>query len=184
MKITEENFASQLRKRNEKALEYVIDNYGWIIKSIVRKDLYNLKSHQEECINDILLGIWNNIFSFDENKNSFKNWVAGISKYKTVDCRRKYLKDLENENIDYMQIASEDDAYKEVTKKEIDKDLDELLNCLKTEDKDLFIKLYVEEQEIDEISKETGLKREVIYNRISRGKRKLKKMFDIIESRG
>lgn len=184
MKITEENFIAQLRKRNEKALEYVIDNYGWVIKSIVRKDLYNLKNHQEECINDILLGIWDNIFSFDENKNSFKNWAAGIAKYKTVDCRRKYLRDLENEDIDCMQIAAEDDAYKEVTKKEIDKDIDKLLNCLKKEDKDLFIKLYVEEQGVEDISKETGLKREVIYNRISRGKRKIKKMTDITENRG
>ncbi|HBN28644.1 MAG TPA: RNA polymerase subunit sigma-70, partial [Clostridiaceae bacterium] len=50
--------------------------------------------------------------------------------------------------------------------------------------KDLFIKLYVEEQGVEDISKETGLKREVIYNRISRGKRKIKKMTDITENRG
>lgn len=184
MKITEGNFVLQLRNRNEKALEYVIDNYGWIIKSIVKKQLYNLESHQEECINDILLGIWNNISSFDENKSTFKNWAAAISKYKTIDCRRKYLRDLENENIDYIEIAAKDDVDKEVTKKEIDKDLDELLNCLKKQDKELFLKLYVEEQEVDSISKEIGLKKEVIYNRVSRGKRKLKRMFNIIESRG
>ncbi|HCL50620.1 MAG TPA: RNA polymerase subunit sigma-70, partial [Clostridiaceae bacterium] len=70
------------------------------------------------------------------------------------------------------------------TKKEIDKDIDKLLNCLKKEAKDLFIKLYVEEQGVEDISKETGLKREVIYNRISRGKRKIKKMTDITENRG
>lgn len=184
MKITEDNFVLQLKKRNEKALEYVIDNYGWIIKSVVKKHLYNLESHQEECINDILLGIWNNIYSFDENKSTFKNWAAGISKFKTIDCRRKYLRDLQNENIDYVEIAAEDNAYKEVTKKEINKDLDELLSCLKNEDKELFLKLYVEEQDINYISKQTGLKKDVIYNRVSRGKRKLKKMFNIIESRG
>jgi RNA polymerase sigma-70 factor (ECF subfamily) len=184
MKITEENFILQMKNRNERALEYVIDNYGWIIKSIVKKHLYNLESHQQECINDILLGIWNNIDSFDQEKNTFKNWAAGISKYKTIDCRRKYLRDLENKNIDYVDIAVEDDVHKEVTKKEIEKDLDELLNCLKNEDKELFLKLYVEEQDISHISKETGLKREVIYNRLSRGKRKLKKMFNSIESRG
>ena len=67
MKIDEENLIIQLRKKNEKALDYVIDNYGWVIKSIVFKHLYNLKSVQDECINDVLLGIWNNIGSFDEN---------------------------------------------------------------------------------------------------------------------
>lgn len=184
MKITEKNFVLNLKKKNQKALEYVVDNYGWIIKSVVKKHLYNLESHQEECINDILLGIWNNIYSFDEHKSTFKNWIAAISKYKAIDYSRKYIRDLKNENIDYIKIVEEDNVYKEVTQKEIDEDLDELLNCLKNEDKKLFLKLYVEEQGIDSISKEMGLKRDVIYNRISRGKRKLKKMFNIIESRG
>ena len=45
MKINEENFIIQLRRKNEKALDYVIDNYGWIIKSIVKKHLYNFVEH-------------------------------------------------------------------------------------------------------------------------------------------
>ncbi|EHI99351.1 RNA polymerase sigma-70 factor [Clostridium sp. DL-VIII] len=52
MKIGEGNFVKQLRKKNEKALDYVIDNYGWIIKSIVKKHLYNLSNAQ---IKDIIL---------------------------------------------------------------------------------------------------------------------------------
>lgn len=181
MKITESNFVSRLKGRDEKALEYVIDTYGYLMKSIVKKHLYNLESHQDECINDILLGIWNNIFSFDENKNSFKNWVAAISKYKTIDYRRKYIKDLETENIDDIKIIADDDVFQEVIEKDLNKDLDELLNCLRNEDKNLFIKLYVEEQEISHISKETGLKRDVIYNRLSRGKRKLKDTLRLVE---
>lgn len=182
--MTEDNFVLHLRKRNEKALEFVIDNYGWIIKSIVKKHLYNLESHQEECINDILLGIWNNINSFNEKKSSFKNWLAGIAKYKTIDYRRKYLKDLKNENIDYLKSVAENDVFEEVMIKNINNDLDELLDCLNSADKKLFLKLYVEEQDIRCISEETGLKRAVIYNRISRGRKKLKKMLNIIEGRG
>ncbi|WP_053955004.1 sigma-70 family RNA polymerase sigma factor [Inediibacterium massiliense] len=183
MKITEENFILQLKNQNEKALEYVIDHYGGLIQSIVKKHLYNLQSYQEECVNDILLGIWNNIYSFNESKSTFKNWVGAISKYKTIDFRRKYLKDLKNQNIDYVEISIEDSTLKAITKEELNKDLEELLNCLKDEDKKLFLKLYVKEQEVNEISKETGLKKDVIYNRISRGKKKLKRMFHIIESR-
>ena len=164
MKITEENFVLQLKNKNEAALEYVIDNYGGIIKSIVRRHLYNLESHQEECMNDILLGIWSNIHSFNENKNTFKNWVAAISKYKTIDYRRKYLRDLKNENIEDMNISDGYDVFKEVTKKDIGRDLDSLLSCLKSEDRDLFIKRYVEDMEIEQLSRNTGLKREVIYN--------------------
>lgn len=184
MKIDESNFISQLRNKNEKALDYVIDSYGWIIKSIVKKQLYNLQSVKEECINDILLGIWNNIDSFDESKNEFKNWVAGIAKFKSIDYKRKYLKSLGYENIDDLEIGVPDTTHEEVTKNELDDDIKDMLNCLKERDRELFYKLYVEEKEIDDISKETGLKRETIYNRISRGKKKIKNMFKIMESRG
>ena len=100
MKITEENFIEELKHKNEEALEYVIKQYGWIIKAIVRKQLYNLQGYHEECINDILMGIWNNINQFDSRRNNFSNWVAGISKYKTFDYMRKYLRDLENKELD------------------------------------------------------------------------------------
>ncbi|KAJ53721.1 RNA polymerase sigma-70 factor [Clostridium tetanomorphum DSM 665] len=43
MKINEENFIRYLKKKNEKALDYIIDVYGGLIKSIVKKHLYNLE---------------------------------------------------------------------------------------------------------------------------------------------
>ena len=184
MKIEEGNLITQLRKKNEKALDYVIDYYGWIIKSIVFKHLYNLKSVQDECINDILLGIWNNIGSFDENKSEFKNWVAGIAKFKSIDYKRKYLKGLAYENIDDLDISVEDTTYEALIKNELSDDITEMLNCLNEKDKDLFYKLYVEEKEINNVSEETGLKRDVIYNRLSRGKKKIQKLFNFAESRG
>ena len=184
MKIVEENFIFQLRIKNEKALDYVVDNYGWIIKSIVKKHLYSLQSTQDECINDILLAVWTNIDKFNEERSEFKNWLAGISKYKSIDYKRKYLKDLEYENIDDLNISVEDGIYNEIIAKELEIETYDLLNCLKKEDRDLFLKLYVEEQEIDKISKETGMKKDVIYNRVSRGKKKIKSLFNIIESRG
>lgn len=177
MKITEENFILKLKKRDERALEYVIDNYGWIIKTIIKKSMYNLESYHEECINDVLLGIWNNIERFDESKNTFKNWVAAITKYKTIDYQRKYLKHLENQNIDDVDIKIEDNSHKNLLQNEIDEEIEKILNHLKERDRELFIKLYVDEQDIESISEETGMHRDVIYNRVSRGKRKIKDIF-------
>ncbi|MGL5348579.1 MAG: hypothetical protein ACRDA3_14620 [Peptostreptococcaceae bacterium] len=39
MKVNENNFIEQLKRKNEKALVYVIDNYGWIINSSI-KNIY------------------------------------------------------------------------------------------------------------------------------------------------
>lgn len=177
MKITEENFICELQCRNEQALEYVITNYGWIIKSVVKKHLYHLENYHEECINDILMGIWNNISQFDPSRNTFKNWVAGISKFKSFDYMRKYLKDLEHTNIEDVEenISTKSDEFL------IDEEntYDRLLACLSEKDRDLFTRLYIEEQHIEEISHQTGLKTEVIYNRVSRGKRKIRQLFHL-----
>lgn len=183
MKINEENFIIQLRRKNEKALDYVIDNYGWIIKSIVKKHLYNLQSVQDECINDVLIGIWNNIDTFDENKSEFKNWVAGIAKFKSIDYKRKYLKGLEYENIDDLNISVSESTY-EILENELSLEVEEMLNCLNEKDRDLFYKLYVEEIEVNKISEETGMKRDAIYNRVSRAKKKIRDIFKFKESRG
>ena len=171
MKINEENFIIQLRKRNENALDYVIDNYGWIIKSIVKKHLYNLQSVQDECINDVL------------NKSEFKNWIAGIAKFKSIDYKRKYLKGLEYENIDDLNISVSESTY-EILENELSLEVEEMLNCLNEKDRDLFYKLYVEEIEVNKISEETGMKRDTIYNRVSRAKKKIRDIFKLKESRG
>ena len=65
MKIDEVNVIRELGKRNEKALDYVIDQYGGLIYSIVRKSLYAFESGQEECVNDILMAIWQHSEAFD-----------------------------------------------------------------------------------------------------------------------
>ncbi|MBP7331352.1 MAG: sigma-70 family RNA polymerase sigma factor [Firmicutes bacterium] len=183
MKITQENFVLKLAQKNERALEYVIDNYGGLVKAIVKKHLHNLAGYQEECIDDVFLAVWNNSHSFDPAKNTFANWIAAIAKYKTIDYRRKFIKQLQHENLDAQEIAVEGGFHSELFQHELDKDLDDFLSCLNTQDKELFLKLYVQEQDVGLISKETGLKRAVIYNRISRGKQKLKKSAHLLERR-
>ncbi|MGL4913401.1 MAG: sigma-70 family RNA polymerase sigma factor [Romboutsia sp.] len=181
MNISEENFISRLKQRDEKALEYVIDNYGWVMKTVVHKYLFNLESHHEECMNDIILLIWNNIQKFDESKGSFKNWVGIISKYKAIDYFRKYKNSIDNENIDDLNIASKHDVHEEITKDHLSKELDDLLNQLKPKDKELFMKLYIKQQDIDEVAADMGISKTNIYVRLSRGKKKLQKLFNAKE---
>ena len=66
--------------------------------------------------------------------------------------------------------------------KEINSEVEKMLECLKPQDRELFYKLYVEEKSMKQISCETGIKQEVIYNRLSRGRKKLRR--NILEERG
>lgn len=95
MKITEKNYIQQLQLHNEEALIYVIDMYGGLLKAVIRKHLFTMPHKQEECMNDVLLSIWEHAASFDDKKNSFKNWAAAIARYEAIDYLRKYKRDLE-----------------------------------------------------------------------------------------
>ncbi len=179
MKINEDNFVKELQKQNEKALEYIIDEYGGLIKAIVKKHMVYLQSEQEECINDILIGIWKNSMQFQPEKSSFKNWIAAIAKYKVIDYQRKYLKQIQCEQLENVIVAEEEIGITKVIEQEISQQTTELLNCLKSVDRHLFLELYVEDKDIKEVSEATGMKESLIYNRISRGKKKIKQLFHI-----
>ncbi|MCU4990417.1 sigma-70 family RNA polymerase sigma factor [Bacillus cereus] len=174
MKITEENVAMQLRKRDEKALYFIIDQYGGLIKSIVQKHLASFQDVQEECMDDVLLAIWNHIEKYDEEKNTLKNWIAAITKYKSIDYARKYAKTVNEKGLDQIgEIAMHTDT----TKNEMSNDMEHILNHLKKNDKEIFMKHYVQEDSVEDIAEKMGVKTSFIYNRLSRGRKKLRALF-------
>lgn len=173
MKISEDNFIKELKNKNEDALYYVIDNYGYIIKSVVSKHLFKLRDYEEECINDCLLGIWNNIQYFNPERSSFKNWVAGIAKYKSIDYLRKYLKDTENLNIDDVFLQSRKDTLDQLIELEEKEEIIKSINSLNNRDQQIFKMLYIDGLSINEISNKINIKVSNIYNILSRGRKKL-----------
>lgn len=177
MKINEKNFVTQLRLHNEKALLYVIDAYGGLLVSIIRKHFYAIPEMEEECLNDVLLKIWQNIESFDESKSSFKNWAAAIATYRSIDYLRIYQKELYRIDIEEVNISQDDSALAHLLEKEISEELELLLGCLNSSDRELFLRLYVEEESVEQISRDTGMEKTVIYNRVSRGKKKIRKNY-------
>lgn len=177
MRIGKFNYIQQLKLHNEKALMYVIDEYGGLIMSIIRKHLFGLPERQEECFDDVLLKIWQNISDFDESKNTFKNWAAAIAKYRAIDYLRQYQREPVMVDIEDTPIAREDGVLAKLIEQEISKEVETMLACLNPSDRELFLKLYVNEQSLEEISRETGVKKEVLYNRVSRGKKKIRKQY-------
>ena len=168
-----------IKKRNEEGMKLLIDNYGGLITSIVRKHLSSLENYEEECIDDILLSVWYNINNFNKVKSSLKNWIAVISKFTAINYRRKYLRlSLETDIADETITASHN-IEEEVIKIEFNQEISSLLENLSSKNKELFIKHYLQDKSVDDISKELNLETSIIYNRLSRGRRKLKKIIKI-----
>lgn len=177
VKINNDNVISQLKKKNPRALDFIVDTYGGLIHSIVKKTLFNFENNGsvEECVNDVLLDIWKNIEKFHQN-NNFKSWIAAISKYKAIDYQRKLIKVLNNQDIDGMEIKSRDTVDKELLQKENYNEMMKLLSNLKQQDREIFIRKYFNDEPSGDIAEKLNVNKEVVNNRLSRGRKKLRKI--------
>lgn len=174
LKITEENFILQLRMKNEKALEFIIEKYGWIIKSVARKHLQQTPELADECLDDVLFAVWQNIDSFDMNKNTFENWLAGVSRYKAIDCKRKYLKRFNEESLEAAENLADMESNLSLLQEEITEEMKEMLACLSPQDRGIFERLFWKEESIESISTSMGMKETAVYNHVSRGRKKIR----------
>ncbi|MCM3794347.1 sigma-70 family RNA polymerase sigma factor [Priestia megaterium] len=162
---------ASITRKKEKGLELLIDQYGGLITAIVRKHLGTLKGYEEECVNDVLLAVWHHIHRFDSEKNTFKNWVAAVAKYKAIDYQRKYIK-TQHEPLgeaEFGEISGVHNVQGD--------DVEELLGHLNEGDRELFKAYYLQEVELKQIAKKQKTTISNLYNRLSRGRKKLKAIF-------
>lgn len=129
-----------------------------------------------------MLKIWQHISDFDESKNFFANWAAAIARYRGIDYLRQFQEELNVVNIEDAVIAQEDRMLSRMMEKEISEELEKMLGFLKPCGRERFLKLYVEEKTMEEVSRETGMEKEAICNCLSRGRRRIRKQFGIQQS--
>lgn len=176
--MTDTKIINGLINQDMKSLDLLIDTYGRLIYTVINNilDRSHNKNDIDECFDDILLNIWYNIDCFDESKGVFKNWIISIAKFKAIDYKRKISKSLSNIDINSTDIAESSNIEEELTIKEEYEELFMLIDKLSEVDRSIFIKKYINEESITEISKDLKLSPDYIYNRISRGKKKLQDM--------
>ena len=183
MKVTEENFIPLLCWKHEKALEYCMLHYGGLVKAVVHRYLGSLPQYEEECQNDVFFAVWNHIDAYDPERNPFANWIAGVARLKALDCKRKYASRMLETSWEAMEetgqpvIQAEFSAELQAVEEEFSEETQQILACLKPKDRELFLRLYIEEENMEEVSQSTGLAKPVIYNRLSRGKKRIRSLF-------
>lgn len=159
-----------IKNKKEKGMEVLIDNYRGIITAVVRRHLGVLINYEEECVDDVLMSIWDNIKSFDKSKNTFKNWICAVSKYKAIDYKKKYIS-----KIGHVDLSQE--IYyidQELLKTEIEEEVNDLLSYLNEIDRRLFEDHYLKGESLEEIAIKNNTKVSNLYNRLSRGRKRIR----------
>ncbi len=174
MKVSEDNYVMLMQQGNEAALRYFIEHYGWIVKSMVQKSMAAFASEQEDCINETFLAIWQNAGKYDRRKAAFTTWAAAVTRYKILNYMRNIRKRAVEESIDGMEFEEKQEIDSGLLKEVEEQEFQELLMILPERDREIFTQLFWEELSYDEVSDNCNIKKDVLYNRISRGKRKLR----------
>jgi RNA polymerase sigma factor (sigma-70 family) len=172
MKITEENVVQQIKNRNEKAIPFIIQTYGALLTAIIKQHVHYNEQDHEECLDDVLLAIWQHIDDFDATKNTFKNWTAAIAKYRAIDYQRKRLK--AEQRLTTTEIT--DNTFNQHSPT-YEQDVEELLACLSATERNIFEQYYLKGVPTKEIAKQIDVKESWIHNKLSRGRKKLQQIF-------
>ncbi|MEG1483036.1 sigma-70 family RNA polymerase sigma factor [Clostridium sp.] len=171
--VTRENFIRGLKKKNYKALDYVVENYANLIFKVSYSVLQN-RELAEECMNDVFLKIWDNAIYFNKENNQFVKWIMVISKYTAIDRLRKEIRQPDKINIETLNVSAiekldesleiKDDLFK--VKKEIDN--------MKPLEKEIFLRKFYLDQDTKHISESLGKSEKFINLKIFRGRKKLR----------
>ncbi|MDW0116550.1 sigma-70 family RNA polymerase sigma factor [Sporosarcina thermotolerans] len=169
MRTHENNFIKRLQSGKEDALDFIVDRYLPLIKSVVRQVLGPVRQEEliGECVNDIFHAIWQNAKKFrGRNPDEFKNWICAVAKYKAIDYYRKEAKNIE--------VASEFIEIPVEVSKVAEDRVKELLNELEPMDQKIFIMRYLLGFSSEETAEKLGLSISAIDNRVYRGKKRLR----------
>lgn len=166
-----------IKKGKSDALDDLVDEYGKLIYGVIASIMLpnNMDSEIDECFNDVLITIWFKIESFDLNKGKFRNWIISLSKYKALDYLRKRKRD---EELNEEHISDEASIEEEMLSNEEKDFLKKSINSLESIDRDIFTLRFIEDLSIEEISEKLNIDKGTLYTRISRGKKKLKKLME------
>lgn len=172
-----EDFIARLKRRDEQALDYLVDTYMPFLKGICQHVL--LKScgfHiAEECLNDVFMTIWQRAGKFEGNQDDFRKWAGTLAKYKAIDVYRKQQKLQQREAVtdEVCNEGRSHDTENAVLKNESRNEMLYRLHELPEADRDLFLMKYYLDLSNGEIAKALGITVSAVDNRLYRGKRKL-----------
>jgi len=145
-----------IRERNQKAFAYLYDNYSKALFGVIN-NIVNNQEESEDVLQNSFLKIWNNFDSYDASKGRLYTWMLNISRNMAIDCTRSKHEKIKNkiqESTDAVyhknKLFVEDNSHESIG-------LKEMVDGLKSDQREIIELAYYQGYTQDEISKELNL---------------------------
>ncbi len=162
--------------RDENALSVIQRQYGKLIKRI-SYNVFDSEQTADECLNDVLLDIWNTIPP--TKPASLSSYACMLSRRRTVDALRsenaeKRSRAVTDEITD--ELASiEDGIDAAIDKMAVAEAINRFLGGLSPKNREVFVSRYFSLASVESIAKRLGISRNSVSTRLARMRMKLKK---------
>ena len=157
----------------ESGLAALLDAYGTVINTVVRRILHASPQDAEECVADTLVAAWRSAPALQKKRSPLKGWLCltarnlAINRWHSV--KRRTTGELDEEMAgDWMLAPRTSDAEDQI---------EALVNALPPPDKEIFIRRYYLLEPSKEIGKALGMEEHTVNVRLSRGRAKLRQQF-------
>ena len=168
---TQKQILRLLNARDERALSILSDTSGWLLRSLARRILGS-ESDAEECVNDVLLEVWDTIPP--ESPESVSSYACMLTRRTAIDrmrlntAQKRGGKDYQASLDELAEIPANEDS------DDLTCIIEEFLDSLSETDRALFMGRYYGFEPVKSLAARLGLSTNAARLRLSRMREKLR----------
>jgi len=174
-KVQDEEIIERIKKKDYAGLEELLAVYGDSMLRTIHIVLSQPHevSERQDVANEVFYEVWQKIAAYQPERSRLITWLLLISRSRAIDHKRKLNKrSLEEKPVDEQELAIEDSPLTKETFLGFIEDLEAL-------DQRIFLLYYFYQESPETIAEQTDLNVSAIYNRLSRGRKRLKERMTI-----
>ncbi|MDV7712299.1 sigma-70 family RNA polymerase sigma factor [Enterococcus casseliflavus] len=173
--MQDEEIIERIKKKDYAGLEELLAVYGDSMLRTIHSVLSQPHevSERQDVANEVFYEVWQKIAAYQPERSRLITWLLLISRSRAIDHKRKLNKrSLEEKPVDEQELAIEESPLTKETFLVFIEDLEAL-------DQRIFLLYYFYQESPETIAEQTDLNVSAIYNRLSRGRKRLKERMTI-----
>ncbi len=173
--MQDEEIIKRIKKKDYAGLEELLAVYGDSMLRTIHSVLSQPHevSERQDVANEVFYEVWQKIAAYQPDRSRLITWLLVISRSRAIDQKRKLNKrSLEEKPVDEQELAIEESPLTKENFLGFIEDLEAL-------DQRIFLLYYFYQESPETIAEQTDLNVSAIYNRLSRGRKRLKERMTI-----